>query len=75
MLSGPERFSAKANRKPFELPRGCRVMSYAAEQYRRKAREAEALAKAARDQTAKETYLETAERWRRLAEQAEGNNW
>jgi len=50
-------------------------MSYAAEQYRRKAREAEALAEAARDQAAKETYLETAERWRRLAEQAERNNW
>ena len=46
-----------------------------AEEYRLKAKVAEALAEATRDQQAKETYLAVAERWRQLAEQAERNYW
>jgi Tfp pilus assembly major pilin PilA len=45
------------------------------EEYRRKAKVAEALAEATRDQQAKETYLAVAERWGQLAEQAERNYW
>jgi hypothetical protein len=45
------------------------------EKYSRKARVAEALAGATQDQIAKETYLEVAERWRRIAEIAERNQW
>jgi hypothetical protein len=39
-------------------------MSPKADEYRRKAKVAEALAESARDQNAKETYLEIAEQWR-----------
>ena len=49
-------------------------MSPLAEVYRRKAKIAEALAEATRDQVVKETYLEVAERWRQLAAWAERNN-
>jgi hypothetical protein len=45
-----------------------------AEEYRRKAKEAEALAEAAQDQLVKEVYLEVAQRWRELADR-ERNNW
>lgn len=50
-------------------------MSQLAEEYRRKAQAAEALAEATRDEPAREAYLEAAERWRRLAERAEKNSW
>jgi hypothetical protein len=50
-------------------------MSPKADEYRRKAKVAEALAESARDQNAKETYLEIAEQWRHLAEQAEKHDW
>lgn len=50
-------------------------MSPRANEYRRKAKEAEAMAEAVRDQIAKETMLEVAERWHKLAEQAERNGW
>jgi len=33
------------------------------------------MGEAARDQTAKETLLEVAERWHKLADQAERNGW
>jgi hypothetical protein len=59
----------------FETSRYCHCMSPRADEYRRKAREAEAMAEAARDQTAKETLLEVAERWHKLADQAERNGW
>ncbi|BBB97131.1 MULTISPECIES: hypothetical protein [Bradyrhizobium] len=45
------------------------------EEYRRRAREAEALAEAVDDQAAKETLLEAAERWQKLANQAQRNGW
>jgi hypothetical protein len=45
-----------------------------AEEYRRKAEVAEAMAEAAQDQSAKETYREIAERWHLLAEHAEKNH-
>ena len=50
-------------------------MSALAEKYRLKAKAAEALAEATRDQEAKAVYLEVAQRWRRLADQAERHNW
>jgi hypothetical protein len=50
-------------------------MSPKADEYRRKAKVAEALAESARDQNAKETYLEIAEQWRHRAEQAEKHDW
>lgn len=50
-------------------------MSSKANEYRRKAKEAEATAEATRDQMAKETFLELAERWHKLADQAERNGW
>jgi hypothetical protein len=50
-------------------------MSSLAEKYRRKAKAAEALAEATQDQSAKEVYLEVAERWRQLADRAEKHNW
>jgi hypothetical protein len=46
-----------------------------AEEYRRKAKTAEAMAEAAQDEVVKETYLEVAERWRLLAAWAERHNW
>jgi hypothetical protein len=42
-----------------------------AEEYRRRAEEAEAMAAAARDPSAKQAYLEIAQQWRQLAEHAE----
>ena len=46
-----------------------------AEECRRKAKEAEAMAEAARDQAAREIYLEVAEQWRKLADQVEKRGW
>jgi len=46
-----------------------------AEEYRRKEKPAEALAKATQDEVVKETYLEVAERWRRLVDWAERHKW
>ena len=46
-----------------------------AEEYRRKAKAADALAEATQDEAGKETYLEVAERWRRLADWAERHEW
>jgi hypothetical protein len=45
-------------------------MTLKADEYRRKANEAAAQAKAARDQQAKKIYREIAEQWGKLAEQA-----
>ena len=45
-----------------------------ADEWRRKAEQAEALAEAAQDQEAKQTYQEVAQQWRKLAEQAERNH-
>ncbi|HXB80809.1 MAG TPA: hypothetical protein VNX23_25945 [Bradyrhizobium sp.] len=42
-----------------------------AEEYRKKAEEAEARAEATRDPNAKQAYLEIAQQWRQLAEHAE----
>ena len=42
-----------------------------AEECRRKAKEAEAMAEAARDQAAREIYTEVAKQWRTLADQVE----
>jgi hypothetical protein len=53
----------------------CFDMSALAKEYRRKAAVAEALAEAVQEEWAKAAYLEAAECWRRLAEQAEANNW
>jgi hypothetical protein len=50
-------------------------MSSLAEEYRQKAKAAEALAAATQDEEVKETYLEVAERWRRLAAWAERHSW
>jgi hypothetical protein len=50
-------------------------MSPLAEEYRRRVKVAEAMAEAAQEESAKEAYLEVAERWRRLAYWAERNNW
>jgi hypothetical protein len=44
-----------------------------ADEYRRKAEVAEALAEATQDPGARETYREVARRWRQLAEHAEKN--
>ena len=49
----------------------CIGMSSLAEEYRRKAKAAEASAKATQDEVAKEVYLEVAEHWRLLAAWAE----
>jgi hypothetical protein len=46
-----------------------------AEECLRKAKEAEAMAEAARDQAAREIYLEVAEQWRKLADQVEKRGW
>jgi hypothetical protein len=50
-------------------------MSPKVDDYRRRAREAEAMAEADSDQMAKETLLEVAERWQRLSNQAQRNGW
>jgi hypothetical protein len=50
-------------------------MSPKVDDYRRRAREAEAMAEAVSDQIAKETLLEVAERWQRLSNQAQRNGW
>jgi hypothetical protein len=50
-------------------------MSPTVHEYRRRAREAEAMADAASDQAAKEMLLEVAERWQKLANQAQRNGW
>jgi len=42
-----------------------------AEEYRKRAEEAEAMAAATRDPRAKQAYLEIAQQWRQLAEHAE----
>ena len=44
-------------------------MSPKSDEFRRKAKEGEALAEAARDQNAKQTYLEVAKQWHKLAEE------
>ena len=46
-----------------------------ADECRRKAKEAEAMAEAARDQAAREIYTEVAKQWRTLADQAEKRGW
>ena len=46
-------------------------MASKAEQYRRKAEEAEKLAEVARDYHAKAIYLDIARKWRELADQIE----
>jgi ABC-type uncharacterized transport system fused permease/ATPase subunit len=46
-------------------------MSRSADEYRRKAEVALALAEATQDQSVKETYREVAELWKKLAERAE----
>ena len=46
-----------------------------AEECRRKAKEADALAEAARDQAAREIYIEVAALWRKLADQVEKRGW
>jgi hypothetical protein len=46
-------------------------MSARAEECRKKAEEAEAMAATVRDWNAKQTYLEIARQWRESAEQAE----
>jgi len=46
-----------------------------ADECRRKAEEAEAKAETARDQAAREIYLEVAELWRKLADQVEKRGW
>ena len=51
------------------------MASHKVEEYRRRAREAEALAETVDDQAAKETLLEAAERWQKLANQAQRNGW
>jgi hypothetical protein len=51
------------------------LLSSLAEEYRRKAKTAEAVAEAAQDEAAKELCREVAERWRQLAYWAEKNNW
>jgi len=48
-----------------------RIRMKRAEEYRKKAEEAEAMAAAARDPSAKQAYLEIAQQWRQLAEHAE----
>jgi hypothetical protein len=50
-------------------------MSPLAEEYRRKAQVAEALAEAMQDQIAKKIHLEAAVRWHQLADQVEENHW
>jgi hypothetical protein len=50
-------------------------MSRVAEEYRRKAEVALALAEATQDQSAKETYREVAELWNKMAERAEKDNY
>jgi len=42
-----------------------------AEEYRKRAEDAEAMAAAARDPHAKQAYLEIAQQWQQLAEHAE----
>jgi hypothetical protein len=44
-------------------------------EYRRRAKDAEALAEATNDPMVKVLYREVAERWRQLAYWAERNNW
>ena len=51
------------------------MMSRQSDEYRRRAREAEAMAEAVRDLEAKQLFLATAERWRKLAEIAEQRGW
>jgi len=46
-----------------------------AEECRRKAKEAEAMAEAARDQAAREILREVAELWHKLADQVERRGW
>jgi hypothetical protein len=46
-----------------------------AEECLRKAKEAEAMAEAARDQEAREIYTEVAKQWRTLADQVEKRGW
>ena len=46
-------------------------METKAEQYRRKAEEAEQLAESVRDYAAKQAYVEIARQWREMAAQAE----
>ena len=46
-----------------------------AEECRRKAKEAEAMAENARDQAAREILREVAELWRKLADQVEKRGW
>jgi hypothetical protein len=50
-------------------------MSAKADEYRKKAEEAEATAAKVRDWEAKQTYLEIARTWRAMAEQAERNRY
>ncbi|MBR0755623.1 hypothetical protein JQ604_25880 [Bradyrhizobium jicamae] len=52
-------------------PLRCWGISITSEEYRRKAKEAEAMAEAAQDQIAKQTLLEVAKRWHRLADETE----
>ena len=46
-----------------------------AEECRRKAKEAEAMAETARDQAAREMLCDAAELWRKLADQVERRGW
>jgi len=46
-----------------------------AEECRRKAKEAEAMAEAARDHAAREILREVAELWHKLADQVEKRGW
>jgi hypothetical protein len=59
----------------FDLLTCCLGMSPLAEEYRRKAQVAEALAEAMQDQIAKKIHLEAAVRWHQLADQVEENHW
>ena len=46
-----------------------------ADECRRKAKEADAMAEVARDQAAREMLREVAELWRKLADQVEKRRW
>jgi len=52
---------------------GCSPYVLTPEDFRRKAKQAEAMAEATRDLIAREIFLDVATRWRRLADEAERN--
>jgi hypothetical protein len=52
---------------------GCTPYVLTPKDFRRKAKEAEAMAEATRDFIAREIFLDVAERWRRLADDVERN--